>query len=159
MNCVHKSKAENAEKNSNHEFWRKKFCFVAIIFTSPKISVTASKQVHRRDKMGGGGGGGGWNYIKLALRFLKLDWLIFLVYMYISFGFSNIIFLLSMCNIVRLTKALTFLGEKLLFQFLWNGVTFRNFYEAFRTQLGVFRAKIRKVTKVSNLVDRFSNVL
>ena len=44
MNCVHKSKAENAEKNSNHEFWRKMFCLLAITFAFPKVSVTASKQ-------------------------------------------------------------------------------------------------------------------
>ena len=39
------SKAENAEKNSNHEFWRKMFCLVAITYTSQKVSVTASKRV------------------------------------------------------------------------------------------------------------------
>ena len=39
------SKAENAEKNINHEFWRKMFCLVAITFASPKVSVTTSKQV------------------------------------------------------------------------------------------------------------------
>ena len=31
----------------NHEFWRKMFCLVAITYTSPKISVTASKRFPR----------------------------------------------------------------------------------------------------------------
>ena len=39
--------AENAEKSGNHEFWRKMFCLVAITYTSPKVSVTANKQVPR----------------------------------------------------------------------------------------------------------------
>ena len=37
---------ENAEKH------RKMFRSVVITFTSPKVSVTASKQVPRREKMG-----------------------------------------------------------------------------------------------------------
>ena len=82
MNCVHKSKAENAEKNSNHEFWKKKICFVAIIFTSPKISVTPSKQVPRRDKMGGGGGGLKLYQISFALLKARLV-NIFSIYVYI----------------------------------------------------------------------------
>ena len=49
------SKAENAEKNVNHEFWRKTFCLVEITFASPKVSVTGSKQVPRREKMGSWG--------------------------------------------------------------------------------------------------------
>ena len=38
---LYKSKAENAEKSDNHEFWRKMFCLVVITYTSPKVSVTA----------------------------------------------------------------------------------------------------------------------
>ena len=51
-----KSKAENAEKNSNHEVCRKMFCLVGITYTSPKVSVTASKRVPREREGGGGGG-------------------------------------------------------------------------------------------------------
>ena len=38
MNCVHKSKAANAEQSSNHVFWRKMICLVAITFTVPKVA-------------------------------------------------------------------------------------------------------------------------
>ena len=47
-----KSKAKNAEKSGNHEFWRKMFCLVAITCTSPKVSVTANKQVPRKKEEG-----------------------------------------------------------------------------------------------------------
>ena len=47
---LYKSKAENAEKSGNHEFWRKMFCLVAITYTSPKVSVTANKRVPRKKK-------------------------------------------------------------------------------------------------------------
>ena len=73
MNCLHKSKAENAEKNSNHEFWRKMFCLVVITFTFPKVSVTASKRVPRREKLGSLGF---QRYTESAQRFLKLNWLV-----------------------------------------------------------------------------------
>ena len=51
---LYKSKAENAEKSSNHEFWRKMFCLVAITYTSPKVSVTARKRFleKKRDEPG-----------------------------------------------------------------------------------------------------------
>ena len=48
--CEFKSKAENAEKSGNHEFWRKMFCLVAITYTSLKVSVTANKRVPRKKK-------------------------------------------------------------------------------------------------------------
>ena len=42
------------KKIVNHEVWKKIFCSVAIMFASPKVSVTASKskQVPRREKNG-----------------------------------------------------------------------------------------------------------
>ena len=51
LNCnLYKSKAENADKSSNHEFWRKMVSLVAITYTSPKVSVTANKWVPRKKK-------------------------------------------------------------------------------------------------------------
>ena len=47
---LYKSKAENAEKSSNHKFWRKMCSLVAITYTSPKVSVTANKLVPREKK-------------------------------------------------------------------------------------------------------------
>ena len=47
---LYKSKAENAEKSGNHEFWRKIFCLVAITYTSPEVSVTANKRVPRKKR-------------------------------------------------------------------------------------------------------------
>ena len=48
---VYISKAENAEKIVTTSL-EKYVGFVAITFASPEVSVTASKQVHRREKMG-----------------------------------------------------------------------------------------------------------
>ena len=49
---LYKSKAENAEESSNHEFWRKMFCLVAITYTSPKVSVTVNKRVPSKKREG-----------------------------------------------------------------------------------------------------------
>ena len=48
--CTHLSR--NRRENIDDEFWMKMFCLVAITSTSPKVGVTASKLVPRKEKMG-----------------------------------------------------------------------------------------------------------
>ena len=67
------------------------FCFVAITFTSPKVSVTSSIQVPRRENMGSGGFR---NYIKSTQCFLKIDCLVVQEYTFFGFYYFKIFFLL-----------------------------------------------------------------
>ena len=50
LKCVH-IKGRNCQENINHEFWRK-ICFVPITSAAPKVSMTASKLVPRKEKIG-----------------------------------------------------------------------------------------------------------
>ena len=57
------------------------FCFVAITFTSPKVSVTASKQVPKGEKTGVLGAS---NLYQINLAFLKVRLVSLLVYTFIT---------------------------------------------------------------------------
>ena len=88
---MYKSKAENPEENSNHEFWRKTILFSCDHIYFPK-SVTESKQVPRNEKMSPRG----FKFVSNQLS-IKLDWLVISVN--IVFGF-NILLYFCLCVIL-----------------------------------------------------------
>ena len=118
---LYKPKAENAEKSSNHEFWRKMFCSVASTYTSPKVCVTASKQVLRKKR--GYWGIKIWNMYQINLTFLGVRSVSHIrVYIFFLFWYFNFF---SMCKnwlrgwlLERMTRYMRYLDDLPLTQLL-----------------------------------------